>query len=69
MIHQRDMGGNEMSVSISRFANVCFEIIQIYVIFTHLKLWVAICYNTNNMIFIKSIPAENIFQQKNRVFS
>ena len=34
--------GNEMSVYTSRFANVLCQIKQISVIFSHLKLWVAV---------------------------
>ena len=34
--------GTEMCVQTSRFANMCAQIKQIRVIFTHLKLWVEV---------------------------
>ena len=42
LVDQITVIGNEMCVQISRFANICAQIIQIGVVFNRLKLWVAV---------------------------
>ena len=42
LVDQITVIGNEMYVYTSRFANICAQIKQIWVIFSHLKLWVAV---------------------------
>ena len=43
--------GNETSIETSKFANVCYQIEEISVIFTHLKLWIAVA--RHNFMWVK----------------
>ena len=42
LVNQINVLGNEICFCTSRFANICVQIKQIGVIFSHLKLWVAV---------------------------
>ena len=65
-----------MGVETSRFANICAQIEQIRVIFTHLRLWIAVAGHNLKWVkisinYLSRIRAnlENVFHSCHKVFT